>query len=124
MGTASTVGLVGDSHLTDTSTRQVWKPLREFGENLRLLLLRASGGRVLLGPPPVSAASEATGRTNGLVKEYSAAAAAVAVDQRAAFISLVDLLHEEDLAEDGVHLNDRGYAEITEALVQVLRQRR
>ena len=171
-----TIALVGDSHLTDTSSRSVlklgprlrrcgwdvttyaaggrttraalnepapqrqydwtiycfgsndaatWKvvPLAEFSRNLEALVLRCPGGRVILGPPPVSAAVEASGRTQRLIEEYSAAAADVAATCAAAFVGLVDLLGEDDLAEDGVHVNDQGYEKIELALADVLRPR-
>ncbi len=168
-----TLLLVGDSHLTDTSTREVWNlgprmracgwdvttcavgglttraalelaepdgfydwsvfcfgsndaapwkgvPLPEFADNLTQLVMRASGRRVLLGPPPVSSAAEASGRTQDLINNYSEAAAQVAADWSAMFIALVEFLGQGDLSEDGVHLNDNGYAKIAECLIGVL----
>ena len=171
-----TIALVGDSHLTDTSSAPVrklgpllrdagwtvttfavgglttraalaaprpygefdwtvlsfgtndaapWKavPLAEFTSNLELLLSTATGRLVVLGPGPVSEAAAATGRTNDLLRAYSAAAASVAAAYGGAFVDLALLLDERHLRDDGVHLDQLGYDVLAQHLRALMEPR-
>ena len=120
------LGLAYDSHdwtvfCFGSNDAAPWKavPLPEFSSNLHVLV-RCSGKAVVIGPPQPSPAAEASGRTRVLLRQYASAAAAVADGCGAAYISLIDLLDGDDLAEDGIHLNDAGYSKIAERLVEVL----
>ena len=89
-----------------------WKrvPPAEFATNLELLIHQASSHHVLvLGPAPVRDSDAPGSRTNREAARYSMIAAAVAARLDAEFIALVDLLSLDDVADDGVHLNDHGY---------------
>ena len=165
------VALVGDSHLTDTSSRQVtklgprlraagfnvttlarggldtrqalvqtpprdadwivyslgtndaapWKQVRrnEFELNYTRLLASAAGrAQLVLGPPQV--VDRPGGRSNAVIRKYSDIAARVSRAHGAAFVALIDHLSTLDLAEDGVHLNDLGYATVTRLVTEAL----
>lgn len=168
------VALVGDSHLTDTSTTAVTKlgprlrvlglrvvtharggmssrdalllpppapdcdwivyclgtndaapwnqvPPEEFAANYdRLLRVPAGPRKLVLGPPPVVERAEAGGVTNEEVGRYSVVAGAAARDHGALFTPLLELLDTDDLAEDGVHLNDNGYGKLAELVVGIM----
>jgi lysophospholipase L1-like esterase len=168
------VALVGDSHLTDTSTRAVTKlgprlrllglrvvthardgmnsrdalllpppapdcdwivyclgtndaapwnqvPPEEFAANYdRLLRVPPGPRKLVLGPPPVLERAEAGGLTNDEVGRYSVVAGAAARDCGALFTPLLELLDTDDLAEDGVHLNDNGYGKLAELVVGIM----
>ena len=166
------VALVGDSHLTDASSRPVtklgprlrsmnfevvtlarggldtrqavrhaapddvdwivysfgtndaapWKqvPPDEYERNYATLLTAGAGAaQLVLGPPPVS--DRQIGRLNNVVRQYSDIAARVAQERGAHFVELIGQLTELDLAEDGVHLNDRAYATLAALVVDILR---
>ena len=96
-----------------------WKqvPLAEFATNYEALVLRATSRQTLVfGPGPVHESGAPRSRTNRELARYSAIAADVARRCRVEFISLLDALGSGDLADDGVHLNDRGY-DVLELLV-------
>jgi lysophospholipase L1-like esterase len=163
--------LVGDSHLTDTSPRQVtklgprlraagfdvttlaqggldtrqaliqtpprdvdwvvysfgtndaapWKqvPPDEFERNYARLLASAAGAaQLVLGPPPV--VDRPGGRSNAAVREYSDIAARLSPAHGDILIALINHLSTSNLVEDGVHLNDLGYATVTQLLTETL----
>ena len=98
-----------------------WKrvPPAEFATNLELLIHEASSHHLLVcGPAPVRESDAPGSRTNREAARYSMIAAAVAARHGAEFIALVDLLSLDDLADDGVHLNDHGY-DVLERVVPV-----
>ncbi len=89
-----------------------WKqvPLDEFERNYETLLRRAnSDATLVLGPAPVADSWRPGARTSAAIARYATTAATVAQRCGAAFIALGGVLGPDDLADDGVHLNDRGY---------------
>ena len=85
-------------------------PPPEFAANLELLLQHATSHHLLvLGPAPVHESGAPGSRTNRDAAHYSTIAAAVAARHSAEVIALVDLLSVDDLADDGVHLNNHAY---------------
>jgi lysophospholipase L1-like esterase len=89
-----------------------WKqvPPAEFATNYEAPVRRATSRRTLvLGPGPVQESEAPGSRTNRECTRYSGIAADVARRCGAEFISLLDALGSDDLASDGVHLNDQGY---------------
>jgi len=96
-----------------------WKsvPPAEFATNYEALVRRATSRQTLvLGPGPVNESDVPHSRTNRELARYSAIAADVARRCGVEYISLLDALSSDDLANDGVHLNDRGY-DVLERLV-------
>ena len=99
-------------------------PPEEFAANYDALLRRWTHHRALvLGPAPVTESDEPGSRTNRETARYSAIAADVAEHRGATFISLVDVLGPDDLADDGVHLNDHGYDIVERLVVHTIEQR-
>lgn len=106
-----------------TNDAAPWKrvPPEEFATNYTTLLARANSPNVLvLGLTPVTDSGLPGARTNRLVAEYSAIAAQTADRVDAAFIPLHTILGPDDLAEDGVHLNDRGYDALEHLVVETI----
>ena len=100
-----------------------WKqvPLAEFAANDEALVRRATSRQTLvLGPSPVHESDAPHSRTNQMLARYSAIAADVARRCGVEFISLLDTLGSDDLASDGVHLNDQGYNTLERLVVDVI----
>jgi lysophospholipase L1-like esterase len=103
-----------------------WKrvPESEFGANYEKLVRRArSPGVLVLGPVPVVESDVPGSRTLAEASRYSAIAGDVADRCGATFVRLLDALGPDDLADDGLHLNDDGY-DIVERLVVDMIDRR
>jgi lysophospholipase L1-like esterase len=60
------------------------------------------------------------GRSNAAVREYSDIAARLSPAHGAILIALINHLSTSNLVEDGVHLNDLGYATVTQLLTETL----
>ena len=102
-----------------------WKriPPDEFAANYAGLLKRSPCQHSLvLGPAPVADAHAPGSRTNRETARYSDIARRVADRCQARFIALLDALGPDDIADDGVHVNDRGYDTIERLVVDVIEQ--
>ena len=100
-----------------------WKrvPPDEFDASYTTLLGRArSPGVLVLGPAPVAETGVPGSRTNTDIRRYSLIAAAVAERCGAQFAPLIDVLGNSDLADDGVHINDHGYAIIERLVINTI----
>lgn len=98
-----------------------WKcvPLDEFAANCdRFIADTQPTRRLVLGPGPVAERNAPGERTNAVVAAYAAVLERVASSNSARFVSMVDLLDDNDLAEDGVHLNDSGYRKLTRRVLR------
>lgn len=98
-----------------------WKcvPLEEFAANCdRIMADTHPARRLVLGPGPVADRGAPGERTNVVVAAYAAVLERVALSHSARFVSMVDLLDVNDLAEDGVHLNDSGYRKLTRRVLR------
>ena len=98
-----------------------WKcvPLEEFAANCdRIMADTQPARRLVLGPGPVAERGAPGERTNVVVAAYAAVLERIASSHSARFVSMVDLLDVNDLAEDGVHLNDSGYCKLTRRVLR------
>jgi len=106
-----------------TNDAAPWKqvPLEEFIANYERLLRSTSGpAQLVLGNGPVVESGWVGERTNHLMSTYAEAARRVADHAGAKFVALADVLTAADLANDGVHLNDDGYAKLAEIVLGVI----
>ena len=109
-----------------TNDAAPWKcvPLNEFVVNCdRLLSAPGPKRRIMFGPGPVIERALPGERTNAGLAAYAAVLERAAVTHSARYLSLVDLLVDGDLAEDGVHLNDSGYEKLAERVLVELQVR-
>ena len=97
-----------------------WKlvALDEFAANCDRIL--STGGptrRLVLGPGPVIERRVPGERTNAGLAEYGAVLERAATTHSAQFVPLAAVLDEADLADDGVHYDDSGYAKVTDCVL-------
>jgi lysophospholipase L1-like esterase len=106
-----------------TNDAAPWKqvPLEEFGRNYTRLLRMSPGHVIVLSPSPVLERA-AWPRRNDLQRQYSDVAAAVTSAAGGTFINLFELLgdREEVLLNDGIHLSDIAYEQITQVVIAAL----
>lgn len=104
-----------------TNDAAPWKqvPLEEFGRNCdQLLAATVQYQWLMLGPGPVIERGAPGERTNETMAAYGAAVQQVAERHGARFVSLADVLASDDLADDGVHIIDSGYAKLAHRVLR------
>jgi lysophospholipase L1-like esterase len=102
-----------------------WKqvPPDEFVANYEAILRRTPARRSLvLGPAPVAETDVPGTRRNQATAQYSELARLVADRCGAVFIALLDVLGPENLAADGVHLNDHAYAVVEQLVIETIKR--
>lgn len=109
-----------------------WKqvPMQEFVGNYEQLIKLCSGHMlVLITPNPVNTTKQQSpGRDNAIIKQYDEAVRALANEHNAKVVDLFQIIGEamrisDCHVEDGVHLNDAGYALFFDALSPLIQHR-